>query len=97
MAREPLPERQTIQRNSVLFRTFSLVAFDGKKFLITKQSTFGRLIPLRGTLQEVGLASTVPGQVFHEWVRQSDGRLSYIGFTKLLHGVTARAAARTNR
>jgi hypothetical protein len=68
-----------------------------RKFLITKQSTFGRLIPLRGTLQEVGLASTVPGQVFHEWVRQSDGRLSYIGFTKLLHGVTVRAAARTNR
>jgi hypothetical protein len=56
MAREPLPERQTIQRNSVLFRTFSLVAFDGKKFLITKQSTFGRLIPSRGTIAGGGIS-----------------------------------------
>jgi hypothetical protein len=31
---EPLPERKTIQRNSVLVRTsFSLVVFDGKKIL----------------------------------------------------------------
>ncbi|CAM6017781.1 unnamed protein product [Sphagnum balticum] len=56
-----------------------------------------RVISVEELAREVGLASTVPGQVFHEWVRQSDGRLSYIGFTKLLHGVTARAAARTNR
>lgn len=45
-------------------------------------------------LQEVGLAPSVPAQVFHEWVRHSDGRLSFIGFTKLLHGVTTRAGNR---
>lgn len=27
-----------------------------------------------------------------EWVRSSDGKLSYLGFTKFLHGVTLRAA-----
>jgi Ca2+-binding EF-hand superfamily protein len=52
-----------------------------------------RVISVEELTREVGLASTVPGQVFHEWVRQTDGRLSYIGFTKLLHGVTVRAAA----
>ncbi|KAJ7555545.1 hypothetical protein O6H91_05G043800 [Diphasiastrum complanatum] len=42
--------------------------------------------------QEVGLAPTVPAKlVLHEWIRQIDGKLSFVGFTKLLHGVTPRS------
>lgn len=44
----------------------------------------------------MGLASSVPTEVFQEWVRNSDGRLSFVGFTKLLHGISARAARNQN-
>jgi serine/threonine protein kinase len=50
-----------------------------------------RVISVEELAREVGLSPTVPAQVFHEWLRHSDGKLSYIGFTKLLHGVTTRA------
>ncbi|KAJ7514097.1 hypothetical protein O6H91_23G027600 [Diphasiastrum complanatum] len=46
--------------------------------------------------QEVGLAPTVPAKlVLHEWIRHTDGKLSFVGFTKLLHGVTPRSSMRT--
>lgn len=41
--------------------------------------------------KEMGLAPNVPAQVFLDWIRQSDGRLSFTGFTKLLHGISSRA------
>ncbi|KAG0590218.1 hypothetical protein M758_1G080200 [Ceratodon purpureus] len=50
-----------------------------------------RVISVDELAREVGLAPTVPAQVFQEWIRHSDGRLSFIGFTKLLHGVSSRA------
>lgn len=52
-----------------------------------------RSISVEELAREVGLAPNVPAQVFHEWLRHSDGRLSFVGFTKLLHGITTR----TNR
>ncbi|CAK9196838.1 unnamed protein product [Sphagnum jensenii] len=53
-----------------------------------------RVISIEELAREMGLAPSVPAQVFHDWVRHSDGRLSFVGFAKLLHGVTSRASNR---
>ncbi|KAJ0582931.1 putative protein kinase CAMK-CDPK family [Helianthus annuus] len=40
---------------------------------------------------ELGLGPSVPLHVVvSEWIRHSDGKLSYLGFVKLLHGVSTR-------
>lgn len=55
-----------------------------------------RIVVIEELAREVGLAPTVPAQmVLHEWVRPADGKLSFIGFTKLLHGVTPRSNTRS--
>lgn len=41
-------------------------------------------------MQEVGFGPMVLVQVvLHDWVRNLDGKLSFVGFTKLLHKVTS--------
>ncbi|XP_010550381.1 PREDICTED: CDPK-related kinase 5 isoform X2 [Tarenaya hassleriana] len=40
---------------------------------------------------ELGLGPSVPVHaVLHDWIRHTDGKLSFLGFVKLLHGVSSR-------
>lgn len=42
--------------------------------------------------QELGLSPSVPVHaVLHDWLRHTDGKLSFLGFVKLLHGPSTRA------
>ncbi|PPD86336.1 hypothetical protein GOBAR_DD16730 [Gossypium barbadense] len=42
------------------------------------------------TFQELGLSPSVPVHaVLHDWIRHTDGKLSFLGFVKLLHGVSS--------
>eukprot|EP00249_Psilotum_nudum_P023364 c28847_g1_i1 orf=1386-3134(+) len=51
-----------------------------------------RFVKVEELASELGLAAKVPAHiVLHDWVRHTDGKLSFIGFTKLLHGVTVRS------
>jgi kinase len=41
--------------------------------------------------QELGLGPSVPLHVvLQDWIRHADGKLSFLGFIKLLHGVSSR-------
>lgn len=45
--------------------------------------------------QELGLSPSVPVHaVLHDWIRHTDGKLSFLGFVKLLHGVSSRSLAK---
>ncbi|KAJ0229764.1 CDPK-related kinase 8 [Hirschfeldia incana] len=44
----------------------------------------------------VGPAITVHS-VLHDWIRHTDGKLSFFGFAKLLHGVSVRPSVKTPR
>ncbi|PPS07296.1 hypothetical protein GOBAR_AA13350 [Gossypium barbadense] len=47
------------------------------------------------TFQELGLSPSVPVHaVLHDWIRHTDGKLSFLGFVKLLHGVSSRTIAK---
>lgn len=42
--------------------------------------------------QELGLGPSVPLHVvLQDWIRHADGKLSFLGFIKLLHGVSSRS------
>ncbi|KAI4318620.1 hypothetical protein MLD38_032299 [Melastoma candidum] len=44
---------------------------------------------------ELGLSPSVPvHDVFREWIRPNDGKLSFHGFVKLLHGVSSRCVTK---
>lgn len=46
-------------------------------------------------LQELGLGPSVPVHaVLQDWIRHSDGKLSFLGFVKLLHGISSRTIAK---
>ncbi|GFP99830.1 CDPK-related kinase 5 [Phtheirospermum japonicum] len=45
--------------------------------------------------RELGLSPSVPVHaVLHDWIRHTDGKLSFLGFVKLLHGVSSRSLAK---
>lgn len=45
--------------------------------------------------QELGLGPSIPVHaVLHDWIRHTDGKLSFLGYVKLLHGVSTRAIAK---
>lgn len=45
--------------------------------------------------QELGIPSTVPAHIIlHDWVRPSDGKLSFFGFTNLLRGMPPRSSSK---
>jgi len=51
-----------------------------------------RPIVIEELASELGLGPSVPLHVvLQDWVRHSDGKLSFLGFMKLLHGVSSRA------
>ncbi|CAL5197680.1 unnamed protein product [Lathyrus oleraceus] len=46
-----------------------------------------RAIMIEELASELGLGPTVPVHaVLHDWIRHTDGKLSFLGFVKLLHG-----------
>ncbi|XP_057965679.1 CDPK-related kinase 5-like [Malania oleifera] len=50
-----------------------------------------RAIVVEELASELGLGPSVPVHaVLHDWVRHTDGKLSFLGFVKLLHGVSSR-------
>ncbi|XP_057768466.1 CDPK-related protein kinase-like [Salvia miltiorrhiza] len=54
-----------------------------------------RTIMIEELASELGLSPSVPVHaVLHDWIRHTDGKLSFLGFVKLLHGVSTRALAK---
>ncbi|KAJ0264441.1 CDPK-related kinase 2 [Hirschfeldia incana] len=50
-----------------------------------------RVIVIEELASELGVGSTIPVHtILHDWIRHTDGKLSFLGFVKLLHGVSAR-------
>ncbi|KAJ0978971.1 hypothetical protein J5N97_014445 [Dioscorea zingiberensis] len=50
-----------------------------------------RPIMIEELASELGLGPSVPVHVvLQDWIRHSDGKLSFLGFVKLLHGVSSR-------
>ncbi|CAN1343656.1 CDPK-related kinase 5 [Linum perenne] len=50
-----------------------------------------RAIMIEELASELGLSPSVPVHaVLHDWLRHTDGKLSFLGFVKLLHGVSSR-------
>ncbi|CAM8997538.1 unnamed protein product [Rhodiola kirilowii] len=51
-----------------------------------------RAIMIEELASELGLSTSVPVHaVLHDWIRHTDGKLSFLGFVKLLHGVSTRS------
>ncbi|KAK8965585.1 CDPK-related kinase 4 [Platanthera guangdongensis] len=50
-----------------------------------------RVITVEELAQEMNLASSAYS-IVQEWIRPSDGKLSFVGYTKFLHGVTVRGS-----
>ncbi|KAH7668510.1 Non-specific serine/threonine protein kinase protein [Dioscorea alata] len=50
-----------------------------------------RVISIAELAQEMSLPATAHS-IMHDWIRQSDGKLSYLGYMKFLHGVTIRSS-----
>ncbi|KAK4712235.1 hypothetical protein R3W88_006748 [Solanum pinnatisectum] len=51
-----------------------------------------RAIMVEELASELGLSPSVPVHaVLHDWLRHTDGKLSFLGFAKLLHGVSSRS------
>ncbi|XP_062102077.1 CDPK-related kinase 5 [Humulus lupulus] len=54
-----------------------------------------RAIVIDELASELGLGPAVPVHaVLHDWIRHTDGKLSFLGFVKLLHGVSIRTLAK---
>lgn len=54
-----------------------------------------RPIMIEELASELGLSPSVPVHaVLHDWIRHTDGKLSFLGFVKLLHGVSSRTLAK---
>ncbi|XP_030525107.2 CDPK-related kinase 5-like [Rhodamnia argentea] len=55
-----------------------------------------RAIVIDELASELGLSPSVPVHaVLHDWIRHTDGKLSFLGFIKLLHGMSSRTATKT--
>ncbi|KAK8939224.1 CDPK-related kinase 4 [Platanthera zijinensis] len=50
-----------------------------------------RVITVEELAQEMNLASSAYS-IVQEWIRPSDGKLSFVGYTKFLHGVKVRGS-----
>nr|XP_043640309.1 CDPK-related protein kinase-like [Erigeron canadensis] len=54
-----------------------------------------RAIMIEELASELGLGPSIPvHSVLHDWIRHTDGKLSFLGFVKLLHGVSSRTLAK---
>lgn len=56
-----------------------------------------RPIMIEELASELGLGPNVPVHaVLHDWIRHTDGKLSFLGFVKLLHGVSTRTLVKAH-
>ncbi|KAG5245662.1 CROOKED family protein [Salix suchowensis] len=56
-----------------------------------------RAIVIEELASELGLGPSVPlHAVLHDWIRHTDGKLSFLGFVKLLHGASSRTLAKAH-
>ncbi|KAM7510362.1 hypothetical protein LguiB_009237 [Lonicera macranthoides] len=56
-----------------------------------------RAIVIEELASELSLGPSVPVHaVLHDWIRHTDGKLSFLGFVKLLHGVSSRSLAKAH-
>ncbi|KAM0950875.1 putative protein kinase CAMK-CDPK family [Dioscorea sansibarensis] len=56
-----------------------------------------RAIVIEELASELGLGPNLPVHaVLHDWIRHTDGKLSFLGFVKLLHGVSSRSLAKAH-
>ncbi|XP_078433052.1 CDPK-related kinase [Wolffia australiana] len=54
-----------------------------------------RAIVIEELASELGLSPSVPVHaVLHDWIRHTDGKLSFLGFVKLVHGVSSRSLSK---
>ncbi|XP_054795999.1 CDPK-related kinase 5-like [Prosopis cineraria] len=54
-----------------------------------------RAIIIEELASELGLGPSIPVHVvLQDWIRHTDGKLSFLGFVKLLHGVSSRSLAK---
>ncbi|XP_062176880.1 CDPK-related protein kinase-like isoform X1 [Alnus glutinosa] len=54
-----------------------------------------RAIVIEELASELGLGPSIPVHaVLNDWIRHTDGKLSFLGFVKLLHGVSTRTLAK---
>ncbi|XVE87169.1 hypothetical protein DITRI_Ditri18aG0094500 [Diplodiscus trichospermus] len=54
-----------------------------------------RAIVIEELASELGLGPSMPlHAVLHDWIRHTDGKLSFLGFVKLLHGLSSRTIAK---
>ncbi|GKV22469.1 hypothetical protein SLEP1_g32338 [Rubroshorea leprosula] len=54
-----------------------------------------RAIVIEELASELGLGPSIPVHaVLNDWIRHDDGKLSFLGFVKLLHGVSSRSLAK---
>ncbi|GAB2282571.1 CDPK- kinase 5 [Dionaea muscipula] len=54
-----------------------------------------RAIMIEELASELGLSPNVPVHaVLHDWIRHTDGKLSFLGFIKLVHGASSRLPAK---
>lgn len=54
-----------------------------------------RVVVIEDLARELGIPSSVPAHiVLHDWIRHSDGKLSFFGFTNLLRGMPPRSGAK---
>lgn len=54
-----------------------------------------RAIVIEELASELGLGPSIPVHVvLHDWIRHTDGKLSFLGFVKLLHGTSSRTLAK---
>nr|XP_024927844.2 CDPK-related kinase 4-like isoform X1 [Ziziphus jujuba var. spinosa] len=76
--------------------TYQLEALEGwEKIASTAFAIFenegNRVISVEELAQEMNLGPTAY-PLFNDWIRNSDGKLSFLGYTKFLHGVTIRSS-----
>ncbi|GMH14769.1 hypothetical protein Nepgr_016610 [Nepenthes gracilis] len=56
-----------------------------------------RAIMIEELASELGLSPNVPVHaVLHDWIRHTDGKLSFLGFMKLVHGPSGRPLAKAH-
>ncbi|KAF8379787.1 hypothetical protein HHK36_029236 [Tetracentron sinense] len=75
--------------------TYQLEALEGwEQIAITAFQYFeqegNRVISVEELAREMNLGATALS-ILNDWIRNSDGKLSFLGYTKFLHGVTIRS------
>ncbi|KFK35999.1 hypothetical protein AALP_AA4G064700 [Arabis alpina] len=57
-----------------------------------------RAIVIEELASELGVGPSITvHSILHDWIRHTDGKLSFFGFVKLLHGVSTRSSVKTTR